>query len=182
MSLKIRHLAVLLCLLPVSLWAQNVKLPHILGTNTSGTTSIVAFKGYLAQPILGGGRLTGSENFMATGYIRTIRQFSYSPPINSEDPTAIPFQFGLGQNFPNPFNPSTVIPFTLDHSANASLAIYNLLGQQVRTFDLSDLSAGEYQLTWDGKTQDGSTLPSGEYFARLSHDARMQVRKLTLLK
>lgn len=182
LSLKIYHLAAVFCLLPTCLWAQNVKLGHFLSTNTPGVTSTVAFKGYAGQPILGGGQLGESNTFAATGYIRTIRQATFIPSSGSEQPIPVVFTFGLSQNFPNPFNPTTVIPFSLDHVANGSLAIFNLLGQQVRSFDLSNLTAGEYQLMWDGKTQNGSPLPSGEYFARLAHDSRMQVRKLTLLK
>ncbi len=182
LSRKTSHIAALFCLLPACLWAQNVKFGHFLSTNSPGATSTVAFKGYAGQPILGSGTLTESSAAFTTGFIRVIRQATFTPPTSADHPTPVVFTFGLGQNFPNPFNPSTVIPFTLDRSADASLAIFNLLGQQVRAFDLSNLTAGEYQLTWDGKTDFGSPLPSGEYFARLSHDSRMQVRKLTLLK
>jgi len=182
LSLKFSHIAAFFCLLPACLWAQNAKFGHFLSTNTPGATSTVAFKGYAGQPVVGIGTLTESSTMIGTGYVRVIRQATFIPPTSADHPAPVVFTFGLGQNFPNPFNPSTVIPFTLDHAANASLAIYNLLGQQVRSFDLSNLIAGEYQITWDGKTNNGSPLPSGEYFARLAHDSRMQVRKLTLLK
>ncbi|MBK6765015.1 MAG: T9SS type A sorting domain-containing protein [bacterium] len=142
----------------------------------------MAFNGFAGQPTLGTGTLAESGTMISTTYIRAVRQYLYSPPINSDQPIALPARFELGQNFPNPFNPSTVIPFALDKSAQGQIAIYNLTGQIVRSFDLHGYAAGEYQLVWDGKNSNGFAVPSGQYFARLSHDARVQVRKLTLIK
>lgn len=181
LSPKLRHFVAVLCILPLSLWAHNAKLGQFLSTNTPGATTIAAFKGFAGQPTLGTGTL-GTAAVVSTTYIRAVRQFLYSPPISADEQVAVPTNFELGQNFPNPFNPSTVIPFSLDKQAHGELSIFNVTGQVVQQFDLSGHTAGEYQLVWNGKNSAGMTVPSGQYFARLSHDARVQVRKLTLIK
>jgi len=162
--------------------AQNVVLPHFLSTNTPGSTAQWGLKGYLGQPILGMTAATETGQAVTTGYIRTITQARSFPSFGGETPAPVVFDLALGQNFPNPFNPTTVIPVTLDHRAAAKLVIFNLLGQQIRSFDLSHLEAGQYAVTWDAKNDAGLAVPSGQYFARLDHDSRMLVRKLTLLK
>lgn len=140
----------------------------------------MSIKGNLGHPVL---TMTSGANLtIHSGFANILKHFSTSIPIDAQPPVALPLVFGLGQNYPNPFNPTTVIPFTLDRAGDASLEIFNLLGQQVRSFDFVGLSAGQYEVTWDGQSQSGATVPSGQYFMRLSHDARAQVRKLTLLK
>jgi hypothetical protein len=171
-----------LCLVPFSLWAQSARLPMTLSTNsgTSGSNAII--KGYLGQPIVG---LSGSHDegyMMPMGHVRVLKQFFFQPTSGIGAPEVLPESFGLAQNYPNPFNPSTVIPFTLDKTGKGDMTIFNLLGQQVRSFDLSDLTPGLHHISWDGRAQNGTQLPSGQYFARLSHTSRVQVRKLTLLK
>lgn len=182
MYLRICLFAALLCLMQGSLLAQNVRQAHFLSTNSPGATSLVAFKGYAGQPVISATSNSESNVAFVPSYVRVVRQLTIEIPSGAEQPVVVPFEFGMGQNFPNPFNPSTVIPFTLDKNAPSSLAIFNLLGQKVREFDLSGFSVGEYELTWDGKNTYGMSVPSGQYFARLSHDSRMQVRKLTLIK
>lgn len=182
LSLKLTLATVLICLSSGLLFAQNVKQAQFLSTNSPGTTSIAAFKGFAGQPIVTPSTTGQSGVAFAPSFVRIIRQLTIQIPSGSETPGLVPLEFALGQNFPNPFNPTTVIPFTLDKSSGATLVIYNLLGQQVRTFDLSQLTAGEYELAWDGKNSHGMSVPSGQYFARLSHESRVQVRKLTLIK
>ncbi|MCB1059015.1 MAG: T9SS type A sorting domain-containing protein [Calditrichaeota bacterium] len=153
-----------------------------LSTNsgTGGTSGFI--QGYLGQPIVGYFGTTSSGAVMHSGYVRVLQQFLLRPSATPQQPAEVPLNFGLEQNYPNPFNPSTVIPFSLDKAGAGELTIFNLLGQQVRSYDLSDLAPGLHHITWDGLAQNGATLPSGEYFARLSHSSRVQVRKLTLLK
>ena len=74
----------------------------------------------------------------------------------------IPAHFALLQNFPNPFNPSTTIRFALKENSSVTLAIYNVLGQRVETFDLGRMSAGIYD-----ETVGMSRFASGVYFYRI---------------
>jgi len=88
-----------------------------------------------------------------------------------------PSTFQLNQNYPNPFNPSTTIRFEIADEANASLRVFNILGQEVATLVNEKLNPGRYERSFDGKG-----LASGVYFYRLQAGAFVQTRKLLLLK
>ena len=98
------------------------------------------------------------------------------------DVRAIPTGYTLNQNHPNPFNPETVVPFSLPQRGEIHLAIYNTLGQEIRLLTSGIKEAGFHRITWDGKNQNGQTLASGIYFARLQAGSNSSVRKMMLLK
>jgi hypothetical protein len=96
---------------------------------------------------------------------------------------AVPTEFSLEQNFPNPFNPSTTIRFALPKEAPVTLVIYNMLGVPVRTLiNGEQLGAANHQVTWDGKDDAGMTVPSGMYLYRITAGSFQATRKMTLLK
>jgi Domain of unknown function (DUF5050)/Secretion system C-terminal sorting domain len=89
-----------------------------------------------------------------------------------------PIRFALSQNYPDPFNPSTTIQFTVPSDGRGTLRVYNSLGQEVVTLFDGVVTAGDYhQIKFDG-----SNLASGIYFARLEFNGQMEVKKMTLLK
>lgn len=94
----------------------------------------------------------------------------------------LPHEFELGQNFPNPFNPATTISYALPERVHVDLAIFNLLGQRVRTLRDETAAAGKYSVVWDGRDQTGRPVASGVYFYRLSSDKFVASRKMLLLK
>jgi len=86
--------------------------------------------------------------------------------------------FELASNYPNPFNPSTTIQFTLGNDGMTSLQVYNMLGQKVATLFQGAAEAGKmYQVTLDA-----SNLPSGLYFAKLESGNQHTIQKMVLLK
>lgn len=85
--------------------------------------------------------------------------------------------FTLHQNFPNPFNPETVIAFDLPEAAATKLVVTNALGQAVATLVNGQLDAGHHNVTFDGKS-----LPSGIYFYHLTAGDFTSLRKMVLLK
>jgi len=93
-----------------------------------------------------------------------------------------PVTFELDQNRPNPFNPSTTIGFSLDQRGHVTLALYNILGQRVRTLVDWMMPAGRHAAAWDGKDENGHQMPSGVYFYQLSVNDFRQSRKMVLLK
>ncbi len=93
------------------------------------------------------------------------------------EPSGLPASFNLSQNYPNPFNPSTVIEFALPQASQVRLEVFNILGQKVRTLIDTRLSAGNHRVEFDG-----TSLTSGIYFYRLSHDGKNLTRKMTLIK
>ncbi|MEL6821209.1 MAG: FlgD immunoglobulin-like domain containing protein [Calditrichota bacterium] len=87
----------------------------------------------------------------------------------------------LGQNQPNPFNPTTLIPLKLERAAAVELRIFNIVGEPVKTLFDDYLEAGEYQFNWDGKNEKGIHLASGMYFYRLQAAGKTTSKKLILL-
>ena len=99
-----------------------------------------------------------------------------------ETQTVLPEHFSLGQNAPNPFNSSTIIPYEIATAAAAELAIYNVAGQCVRTFILGYQSSGEYRVVWDGRDDGGRKLGSGVYLYALKSGTEVAWRKAILVK
>jgi hypothetical protein len=96
---------------------------------------------------------------------------------------AMPTGYALNQNHPNPFNPETVVPFSLPQAGEVHLAIYNALGQEIRLLTSGVKEAGFHRITWDGTNQNGQHVASGIYFVRLQvANAHASVRKMMLLK
>ena len=93
----------------------------------------------------------------------------------------------LGQNFPNPFNPETWIPYQLEDSADVALQIYDMSGSIVRTIDLGFKSRGFYMTRstaayWDGRNNMGEQVASGVYFYSLQTSGFSGTRKMLILK
>ncbi len=93
-----------------------------------------------------------------------------------------PAHFKLERNFPNPFNPETVIKFTLPHDSHVSLNVYNILGQVVNTLVDEALPAGNHSVIWDGKNEQGRDVASGVYFYRIKAGDFESIQKMTLLR
>ena len=91
--------------------------------------------------------------------------------------------FGLVSNYPNPFNPSTTISFTLPKSNRVTIDIYNILGEKVRTLiNNSEMSSGRKEIKWNGKNQAGNTLSSGVYIYRIHTPNNSVTNKMMMLK
>lgn len=109
-----------------------------------------------------------------------------------------PSIFALSQNYPNPFNPVTKIHYvaggrqtkaavggrpTADNSfTHATLKIYNILGQKVRTLVDEPKRAGSYEVIWDGKDDQGKDVASGIYFYQLTAGDYKETKKMTLIR
>ncbi len=106
---------------------------------------------------------TIDPTYMGTGDISLPAQLS---TLISPD---IPKSFKLHQNYPNPFNPSTRIRFDVprvkEGQLKTSLVIYSALGQVVRELYAGDISAGSFEVEWNGRSNLGTLVPSGFFFA-----------------
>ena len=94
----------------------------------------------------------------------------------------LPDQYGLHQNAPNPFNPSTLIGYQLPEAGLVRLAIYNLLGQEVRVLVNETKEAGSFTATWDGTDALGRRVASGAYLYRINAGEFSASRRMLLLK
>jgi hypothetical protein len=108
---------------------------------------------------------------------------NFSPATGINDNSISKIDFNLYQNFPNPFNPSTIIKYSLSHQSNVKLLVYNSLGQIVKVLVNSPQSAGYHEINFNA-----SNLASGVYFYSLqagfiSGDQSFHLtRKMTLIK
>jgi len=85
-------------------------------------------------------------------------------------------------NHPNPFNPETTISFTLPNETIASIDIFNIRGQKVRSLMNEFLSSGHHQVIWNGQDDNGRNVSSGVYFYRLNTDNFSHTRRMVLMK
>ncbi|MCK4858155.1 MAG: T9SS type A sorting domain-containing protein [candidate division Zixibacteria bacterium] len=125
------------------------------------------------------GVVSSTVHYMHSGYIT-----SFDPMIKVEDiesPT-LPSQYSLSPNYPNPFNPTTVIEFSLQHSGLVTLEVFDITGRRVTTLADEHLTAGYKRVTWDGTDHYGKEVASGVYFYQLRADDFCQTRKMVLLK
>jgi hypothetical protein len=89
----------------------------------------------------------------------------------------LPDRFTLFQNFPNPFNPTTMIKFQLPISSRVRVTVHDILGREISTLTDHTMPAGEHQLSWDASDQ-----PSGIYYYKMEAGNFTQTRKMVLMK
>jgi len=108
------------------------------------------------------------------GLIATSVDVAFSPTL--------PKSFSLSQNFPNPFNPATVIGYDIAKPTDVELTIFNMLGQKVRTLVREKLAPGSYAATWNGLTDSGEQVASGIFLYTLRAGDFRQTKKLLFVK
>lgn len=101
----------------------------------------------------------------------------YGSILSVEQKKEIPHQYHLDQNFPNPFNPSTTISFSLPSRSFVSLKIFDVMGREITTVVNEDLVPGVYSKQWNA-----TGFPSGVYFYRLRTGTYTETKRLILLR
>lgn len=96
---------------------------------------------------------------------------------DTEDPQTVPEQFTLSNNYPNPFNPTTVISYQLPEASQVTLRVFDMLGREVAILVNGRVSAGEHEVQFDA-----SNLSSGLYIYRLQAGEFIQTKKMMLIK
>lgn len=103
--------------------------------------------------------------------------------------TRLPRNFDLQQNYPNPFNPTTTISYTLRAAKSSNreatktfLAVYNIMGQKVKTLVDEIQTPGHYDIEWNRTNDHGKKVASGIYFYRLLRGDDSETKKMVLLK
>ncbi len=122
-----------------------------------------------------------ASNWSGLSNIIAVKTQSLSLDVNTDE-NNIPVDFHLAQNFPNPFNPSTKIEFSIPVTAHVTISIFNILGQETATIIDEIKSAGNYSITWDGVDSYGQKVSSGIYFYRINADDYTDSRKMALVQ
>lgn len=110
-------------------------------------------------------------------YVDDIYVFGYKFTPSSINELVFPFTYSLSQNFPNPFNPTTAINFSIEKPNNTTLRIYDVLGKEVAVLVNQFTESGNYSVKFDAKQ-----LSSGIYFYRLTTGNFSSIKKMVVLK
>jgi len=113
------------------------------------------------------------------GWGRTGNAYQATPVTDQTVPAVVT---GLNGAYPNPFNPSTTISFSLQNSGPTTVEIFNQKGQLVNTLNNSPLEAGEHKLVWNGVDNNGKAVASGLYYYRMKSGKFSSTKKMVLMK
>ncbi|MGE5176491.1 MAG: FlgD immunoglobulin-like domain containing protein, partial [Hyphomicrobiales bacterium] len=161
-------------------WAPEISL---VGAGTDTTNSVQHFPG-ITHDGTGRAYVTWSDERLPATFGKNKDVFyKYgSGIVTSVDATPAPLLTRLLRSYPNPFNPSTTVEFTLDRDAQATLRVYDVHGRLVRGLLDSYVAAGTRTVRWDGRDDAGHAVASGTYFLRLQAGGRFLSRTVNLLK
>lgn len=116
----------------------------------------------------------GSNSFYGPAIVEVDNDF--------HETVDIPLVTGFVSVYPNPFNPTTTIRYALEVNSPVTIAIYNIKGQLVKTFDFGLQAQGFHQVVWQGDNNTGNALPSGIYFSKMKTQDKVDIKKVMLLK
>ncbi len=130
---------------------------------------------------------TSSRVYVASGEHATVIvdmdiESNAVTSVETGNETTIPKNIFLGNNYPNPFNPSTTVNFGLSNPGDVQLAIYNILGQRIKVLINDNLPAGNYKAVWDGLDTKGQNVSSGLYLLVLETGEHRHMQKMILAK
>lgn len=122
------------------------------------------------------------QNYVSLPVQIVNNQFTLTGATAVDQQTVVPEEFRLEQNYPNPFNPATQIPFSLQKEGWVQLAVFNSLGQRIRTLVEGHRQPGVYQARWDGCNDHGQPVAAGVYLYRLDAGGRSLTRQMLYVK
>jgi len=88
----------------------------------------------------------------------------------------------IQSNYPNPFNPSTTIVFSIPETEKVRVSIYNIKGQKIKDLLNTEMKRGNHRLVWDGKDSNNCYVGSGIYLIKLESGGKTSIRKAMLMK
>jgi hypothetical protein len=117
-------------------------------------------------------------------FIRVLEWTGASTELAVKDIVLItPEDYKLNPNYPNPFNPSTTIEYSLPIASNISISIFNVIGQEVASLvQLQEKAAGTYHVTWNGMDNNGNKVASGTYFYTMRFGNFTKTKQMTFMK
>ncbi len=146
----------------------------------------VADRGLFKEPFFGTHTIKiwviNKNNFFSRIYEVKLTFYLPSAVTYKGNTAESPHALTLHRNAPNPFNPSTTIRYSLGKSGHAELAVFNSLGQKIRTLAEGPQAAGVHTVQWNGCNDSGQHVSSGVYFYRLRSGTYVQTMKMVLFE
>ena len=169
-------------------WSGASYIYHFDGLNWTEVTKITASDG--AELDRFGASVSIDDDFLIVGACRddgnavdSGTAYIYHNDGLSVDEEVIPRTTSQVFNYPNPFNPSTTIEFSIRNSSHIELSIYNVKGQKIKTLAQNDFIKGLYSVIWNGDDESGKPVSSGIYYYKLKVNGKTEeVKKCLLLK
>jgi len=168
---------------------------NIMDNDDVSRTEVIQWSAGLQDACWNNAQLHGTVTFLDDGKLQLVPVNSAGGPDPVTDPewyippsTAVDQEglkavgFELEQNYPNPFNPKTTINFSVKNTGLVKLAIYDILGREIRTLVNETLSEGRYSTVWDGRDQAGAVVSSGIYIYRVDAGTYTASRKLSFIQ
>jgi len=148
-----------------------VKLSTVEGTTYTETLEqIGAYKFYICVQYQ---NVEGSPS--------DVLAFNFPNSSNPQDNSPVVVT-KLDGNYPNPFNPTTTLSFSLAKAGRATIAIYNLKGQLVKRLVDGEFNSGDHRVVWNGLDENNRSVSSGMYFYRMESGSYKAVKKMLLMK
>jgi len=122
------------------------------------------------------------EGKFSDGAYTKITTLTTTAPTNLQSNQQIITEYKLFSNYPNPFNPETIVGFQIPKSSFVTVKIYNTVGQLVKTLVSENLASGIYEFTWDGTNESGKRLGSGLYIYHVQAGEFSAVKKMLFIK
>lgn len=124
--------------------------------------------------------LSGNENQLSVSDIAWVAGTPFVPTSSLDEP--VPLHFSLRDGSPNPFRSTTTIAYSLPERAHVRLALYDILGREVRALLCGVQEAGHHSVLWDGRSSDDQEVPSGVYFCRIEAGSGSATSRCVLMR
>ena len=161
-------------------------LTYVFAQNTSMPQSVIssgAIKSQSEQTALVGtigqvftNKVMSSTSILTSGFWGSVAQIT----LDVDD--VIPEDFSISKAYPNPFNPTVNIDFSIPEESDINIQIFDLLGHNVFNHKQNFNTAGNYRFQWHGVNDSGMPIASGVYFVTIQHKANIFKQKITFLK
>ena len=157
-------------------FAQNTSMPQsIISSGTVNAQSEqTALVGTIGQVFTN--KAVSSTTILTSGFWGSVAQIT----LDVDD--VMPEEFSISKAYPNPFNPTVNIDFSIPEESDINIQIFDLLGRNVFNHEQNFNTAGKYRFQWHGVNDLGTPIASGVYFVTIQHKANIFKQKITFLK
>ena len=158
------------------LFSQEIFLKQtaISSAGVNASAQSATLMGTLGQSFVG--RAEAENTILSAGIWGSIALVT----LGIDEP--LPTEFAISNAYPNPFNPTVNIDFSIPEQTKVNIRIYDLLGRLVFVHKQEFASSGKYRFRWDGSKNNGIAVASGIYFVAIQHEAKIYNQKITYLK
>ncbi|MEN8193482.1 MAG: FlgD immunoglobulin-like domain containing protein [Bacteroidota bacterium] len=123
-----------------------------------------------------------NDHWMNADFFGTLKLVSHKPTTIDNRTGQIINKYQLFNNYPNPFNPDTIISYQLPQRASVKLKVFDMLGREIKTLVNVEQNRGVYKVTWDGNNSFGNQVVSGIYYIKMESGNYFDTKKMVLLR